>query len=679
MSNAVYQFDEFELNWDTRELFWQGEPVAVEPQAFELIHYLLRHRDRAVAKDELVEALWPERVISDSVISQTVRKARIALKDDGEQQKAIQTVRGFGYRFVGKVADSGDRLVDHAQLEHPKSGLAHERGNGFWRPAGRTRLVAYLAATALLVGVASVVIGLLQPGAERGLAPLWATPDQPAIVAMLPFHHDQASVSDRALAQSLTEALHMRLAELSGVEIRSPRVVGLLLEDELGMTELIDRAEVDFLLFGTLEPALAADRRELGLELAFDRGGSLQAVPLGRFSIPFPDSIDSLAEFMQARDVITERLLQTLLPAMARGLADSTLGTDQPAAFRLLLAAIREVRSVQCDSREVDDLLDRAIEIDPSFDHARMARAWVSYAQYRNCGLKDDHLLAASAQIEQVLARNAAHPVALLINTLIQVENGMIEEAYLRLAPVLNVHPTSPQLRLSLAHALTFAGFLEVACDELDALIANDPLFLSFEKPHLPLAYLYQGRLDDFIRAAPSLDTPTFRYYRAVAELMRGDAPAARALLEPAARGNPTDLSARMSQALLAVLDDRPEAAVAIIEDLDPASADRPRLNGETLFQLGRLLHRAGAQEQALDRFEHALDAGFFCLACLKNDPELAALSEHPRWMVILEAARQRQLAMVEMMGPGYRLSQRGQRKSVIPQPGLASLDLQLD
>ena len=654
MSDSLYRFDGVELNWNTRELFRQGEPVAVEPKALELIHYLLLHRDRAVAKDELARALWPDRVISDTVISQTVRKARIALNDDGERQQVIATVRGYGYRFVATLVDPSDPPpeAEPAPRARPEQGRASARHAGSRPRAARIRLAAFVAVAVLFVGAVTALVTRIGPDAERTFNPAWAAPDQAAIVAMLPFYHDQSSVGDRVLAQSLTEALHMRLAEISGIEIRSPRVVALLLEENPGLAALMGRAEVDFLLSGTLEPALAADRRELGLELSFQRADSIQAVPLGRFTIPFPDSAETLAEFMHERDTIIKRLIETLLPAIAPALADGHSGTHSPDAFRLLLGAIREVRAVQCDNREVEALLRRAIEIDPEFDHARMAFAWVSYIQYRNCGLLADALIEARSQIERVLVANPTHPVALLINTLIEVENGRIEHAYERLAPALDLHPTSPQLRLSLAHALTYAGFLDLATAELDALIAADPLFLSFEKPHLPLAYLYQGHVEDFLNSAPSLDVPSFRYYRAVAELLRGDEAASRALLGPASRGNPVDLASDMSAALLAVLDGHPDTAIAIIDEIAPAGSNGPSLNGETLFQLGRLLHLAGARERALDRFENAIVAGFFCPACLENDAGLADLSEHPRWLAILDAVRERHLSMAERMDP---------------------------
>ncbi|WP_372922851.1 winged helix-turn-helix domain-containing protein [Roseovarius sp.] len=653
MSDSVYQFDDIALNWKTRKLLRAGVGVAVEPKVLELILYLLRHRDRAVGKDELAQALWPDRVISDSVISQTVRKARIAVDDTGERQKVIETVRGFGFRFVATL---GEPALDVTKCK-TAGGTGPPRRPLTGRQSRGMRLAAYAGVLVLMVGAMTGLFRHLTSDTDRGFNPARATLNRPVLVAVLPFHHDHSSISDRALAQSLAEALHMRLIDIPGIEFRSPRVVGLLLEEESGLAELMTRAEVDFVLSGTLEPGLASDRRELGLELTHNAGAVLQAVPLGQYSIPFPESRESLAEFMQTRDAIIERLTRTLLPAMAPSLTDRPAATFSPDAFRLLLASIRDVRAVKCDNRELEALLQRAIELDSNFDHARMAQAWVAFMQYRNCDRSPEQLARAEEQIERVLTGNAQHPVALLIHTLIKVENGMIEEAFERLAPALDQNPSSPQVRLSLAHALTFGGFLDAASAELDKLIDSDPLFLSFEKPHLPLAYLHQGRLEDFLRTAPSLDTPSFRYYRAVAELRRGNEAAARTLLQPASRAHPADLASHMSEALLAILDGQMETATAIVEEIDPATATEASINGETLFQLGRLLNQAGAQEQALDRFERALNAGFFCPDCLQNDSELADLSTHPRWLAILNSARQRQIAMAARPSFEQRLS----------------------
>lgn len=68
--------------------------------------YLLRHRDRVVPKDELLEELWPGSV-SESVLPRCITAARRALADDSARQDIIETIRRRGYRFVASVVSRG--------------------------------------------------------------------------------------------------------------------------------------------------------------------------------------------------------------------------------------------------------------------------------------------------------------------------------------------------------------------------------------------------------------------------------------------------------------------------------------------------------------------------------------------------------------------------------------------
>ena len=77
------------------------ELVAVEPQVFDLLIYLLTHRDRVVSKDDLFASVWAGRVVSDSTLTSRINAARKAIGDSGEDQKLIRTVARKGFRFVG--------------------------------------------------------------------------------------------------------------------------------------------------------------------------------------------------------------------------------------------------------------------------------------------------------------------------------------------------------------------------------------------------------------------------------------------------------------------------------------------------------------------------------------------------------------------------------------------------
>ena len=79
--------------------------VAVEPKVFDLLVHLIRHRDRVLTREELFQAVWDGREVSDATLSNHVRSARKALGDSGELQQTIQTVRGRGYQFVAPVIE----------------------------------------------------------------------------------------------------------------------------------------------------------------------------------------------------------------------------------------------------------------------------------------------------------------------------------------------------------------------------------------------------------------------------------------------------------------------------------------------------------------------------------------------------------------------------------------------
>lgn len=103
----IYAFGPYELDTRVFELRHRGEVRAVEPQVFNVLAYLAEHRDRVVSKVELLEKLWPDRVVSDATLTSRLKAARKAVGDDGKAQNVIRTIHGRGYRFV-----AGSRVVD---------------------------------------------------------------------------------------------------------------------------------------------------------------------------------------------------------------------------------------------------------------------------------------------------------------------------------------------------------------------------------------------------------------------------------------------------------------------------------------------------------------------------------------------------------------------------------------
>ena len=98
-------FGDCELSVERIELRRAGQIVDMEPQVFDVLTYLLRHRERVVPKTELFDQIWGNRFVSESALSSRVKSARRAVGDTGRDQRIIKTVYGRGYRFVAEVIE----------------------------------------------------------------------------------------------------------------------------------------------------------------------------------------------------------------------------------------------------------------------------------------------------------------------------------------------------------------------------------------------------------------------------------------------------------------------------------------------------------------------------------------------------------------------------------------------
>jgi polyisoprenoid-binding protein YceI len=100
------------LDTDRRQVFRGSEPLHVSAKAFQLLELLVENRPRALSKDELQGALWPDTFVSDTSLTTLVNELRAELGESAREPRLIRTVHGFGYAFEAEgAAASGARLV----------------------------------------------------------------------------------------------------------------------------------------------------------------------------------------------------------------------------------------------------------------------------------------------------------------------------------------------------------------------------------------------------------------------------------------------------------------------------------------------------------------------------------------------------------------------------------------
>ena len=107
----IYAFGDCELDTCLYSLRRAGQTLRLRPKVFRVCIYLLEHRERVVSRDELCAQVWPEQFISQATLEGVVRAVRQAVGDSGQAQTIIQTLHGYGYRFVASVEEGQPQVV----------------------------------------------------------------------------------------------------------------------------------------------------------------------------------------------------------------------------------------------------------------------------------------------------------------------------------------------------------------------------------------------------------------------------------------------------------------------------------------------------------------------------------------------------------------------------------------
>ncbi len=396
---AIFEFGDFVLDERRRELRRDGAPLLLQAKPVALLGYLVRHRDRAVPKQELFDAVWPDAIVSDASLSSALRDVRRALGDTGSLQAFVRTERGRGFRFVAPVNERPASSLAVAVLPfldlspsgdqgHLADGLAEELIRSLSQApdlqvAARTSSFAFrgegrdVREVGQVLGVGRVVEGSLQRDGDR----LRVTVQ---LVRTTDGLHDWSETFERNLegifaaqqdiVRAITDALRSKLG--SAWSERAP----------------VDTRARELHLVGQrlakvpAEDALHDAIRYLEQALALEPGFALAQAELG---IAHYDLWDSGFDATAAR---LER---------AREHAERALGLDSDLPEALSIFALIESNSYRW--AEAERAVNRALEINPSSVDALQVRS----ALHCEAGRVEDAL----ADGQRVLALDPLSPI----------------------------------------------------------------------------------------------------------------------------------------------------------------------------------------------------------------------------------------------------------------------------
>ncbi|HSZ75469.1 MAG TPA: winged helix-turn-helix domain-containing tetratricopeptide repeat protein, partial [Rhizomicrobium sp.] len=335
-----FSFADHTLDTDRRELRRGPEPIAVEPQVFDLLIYLINNRDRVVSKDDLIASIWGGRIVSDSTLTSRINAARTAIGDSGQDQKLIRTFARKGLRFIGDVRANGEALsssMAESVLEQSRAGL-----------------------------------------------PL---PERPAI-AVLPFANMSGDPEQEYFSDGISEDIITALSKLRWFFVIARNSSFTYKGKSVHMKQVAEELGVRYVVEGSVRKV--GDRVRITAQLNdVETGSHIWAERYDR----------NLADVFAVQDEITEAIVAAIEPQLyaAENFRAQRKPPDSMDAWDLVMRALSHYgRVTRQDNVVAQALLEKAIAIDPQYGQALGLLA-TSYTFSAHMGWVDMAEVAAAA------------------------------------------------------------------------------------------------------------------------------------------------------------------------------------------------------------------------------------------------------------------------------------------
>jgi TolB-like protein len=313
-----FRFADHTLDTDRRELRRGEARIAVEPQVFDLLVYLVQNRDRVVSKDDLIASVWGGRSVSDSTLTSRINAARKAVGDSGENQKLIRTIQRKGLRFVGEVREQ----PDSSEPAHAAAAL-----NAVHEPP----------------------------------PPVLPLPDRPAI-AVLPFVNMSGEPEQEYFSDGISEDIITALSKLRWFFVIARNSSFIYKGKAVHLKQVAEELGVRYVLEGSVRKG--GDRVRITAQLNDVATGShLWAERYDR----------DLADVFAVQDEITEAIVAAIEPQLyaAENFRARRKPPDSMDAWDLVMRALSHYwRVTRQDIVVAQALLEKAIAIDPNYGQA---------------------------------------------------------------------------------------------------------------------------------------------------------------------------------------------------------------------------------------------------------------------------------------------------------------------
>lgn len=601
-----YRFDDFLVDPETWKLCRSGDEVHLEPIVLKLLIYLISHRDRLVTRQELMDTVWGDTVISEAALSKAVARLRKALKDDSAAPRYLETVHSQGYRFIAEV----------------------EEGSlpGRLAPPPRTAMPRGL----LMGGAAIITLGVL--AAFWMLTPRNGAPqvDEIGSLAVLPLINLTGDPEQDYYVDGLQDILITELSRLRDLRVTSRQSTKRYRGSQLPATDIARELGVDALVEGSL----LRDGSKIEVSIQLINGRSDEHLWAERYARDTSYVFDLVSDM--ARAIGTE-IVSATAPPGSRVQDHGITGPVDPRAIDAYALGLMHMDRFTADGISFAiEQFQEAANIEPGF-----ALAWgqlaVAHTMYALQGFAPPRESIEKARAAALQAIEADGRVAIGHSILgwVRLWTGDFDRACESFEEALRLNPSAPYAMHGDADCLMLEGRMEESVSRTREVLAIGPFSAMHNRPlvfHLFLARRY----DEAITAASAAQAraPGFSMHAILARVYWAQGDRDKAL-----EAERRELDYRGDTALLAALEQGLDAAgpSGAMHAVAEALVDRTQTTYVDPFVIGETFARAGAVDQALLWLERAVDYGSFETTYIALRPDFDLLREEERYQDLVD------------------------------------------
>lgn len=437
----IYRFNSFTVDSVNYCLSDNGKQLAIEPQVFDLLEYLVINGSKVISRDELLDNVWAGRIVSDTTLSGHIKSVRKVLGDSGQNQTMIKTVHGRGYQFLPPVTKEE--------------------------------------------GTSSHTVG------EPGVVEEKDTSNKGPLIAVLPFLNRSSDPEQKYFAEGMSEDIITELSRFSDIQVVSRHSSFQLSAEAPALEQFCAQQNVSYWVEGSVRRS--SERVRI----------SVQLVDAATNNALWAEKYDkSIEEVFDIQDEIVETIVSTLsgqIQKVEMARATSRTTRNLRAYDHLLrgLALHKNGYTSEQSFNIASEEFTKAISIDPNFARAR---AWLICSTANMWELMTEKRIRdALTDAKQALSLDSSESEIHRILGAIYLWAKDFQQSAYHYQEARRLSPNDAHIAVKMGRFLAFTDQLEEAFSLVRRAMFLNPLHPGWYWQELGVVYYSMGKYSDAI------------------------------------------------------------------------------------------------------------------------------------------------------------------------------------